>query len=240
MLKQRSLQPSAAATAGAAAAPLVRVRVWDLPTRIFHWSLALTVLGLVITGNLGGGWMVWHERLGYTVLALLLFRLLWGFVGGRWSRFASFLYRPRLVLDYLRGRAPASASVGHSPLGALSVFALLAVLAAQVGTGLISDDEIAFTGPLARYVESATAIAATAYHKSWGKTLLLALVGLHVAAIAVYHWRGQALLPPMWHGDKTLPPDTPASADGWRERLRALGVAAVAVILTVAVLRLGG
>ena len=91
--------------------------------------------------------MDWHARLGYAVLALLLFRLVWGFVGGRWSRFASFLYAPRSVLAYLRGQPHPDHLVGHNPLGAGSVFAMLAVLLAQVATGLVSDDEIAFTGP---------------------------------------------------------------------------------------------
>jgi len=204
-----------------------RVRIWDLPTRLFHWLLVAAVIGLVITGNLGGNWMTWHQRLGYAVLALLLFRLMWGLIGGRWSRFSHFLFSPRTLWAYLRGQADPRVAVGHSPLGALSVLAMLALLAAQVGTGLISDDEIAFVGPLAHLVNTETALAATAWHKGWGKTLLLVLVGLHIAAIAVYRWVfGQALLPPMLHGDKRLPPDIPASADGWPQRLLALVVAA--------------
>ena len=213
----------------------VRVRVWDLPTRLFHWLLVAAVVGLVVTGNLGGNWMTWHQRLGYAVLALLVFRVLWGLVGGRWSRFVSFLYGPGTVLAYLRGRAPAEVEVGHSPLGAWSVFALLAALAVQVATGLVSDDEIAFTGPLAPLVSSATALAATAWHKGPGKLILLALVALHVLAIVVYHLRGKALLPPMIHGDKVLPPGTPASADGAPQRLRAAGLVIVSVAVTWAV-----
>lgn len=217
----------------------VAVRVWDLPTRLFHWLLVAAVAGLVVTGNLGGNWMSWHQRLGYAVLALLIFRLLWGFVGGRWSRFASFLYGPATLLAYLRGRAPGSVEVGHSPLGALSVWAMLAALAAQVGTGLISDDEIAFVGPLARFVESGTAYAATAWHKSTGKLIVLGLVGLHVLAIVVYRLRGKALLAAMVHGDKRLPPGTPASADGWGQRLLALALAAASAAATWAIVSLG-
>jgi len=215
------------------------VRVWDLPTRLFHWALVLAIVGLVVTGNVGGNWMTWHQRLGYTVLALLIFRVLWGLVGGRWSRFGSFLYAPRTLVAYLRGRADPLTDVGHSPLGALSVFALLAVLGVQVGTGLISDDEIAFVGPLSRFVESSTAYAATAYHKGWGKLLVLALVGLHVAALVVYRWRGKRLVPPMVHGDKLLPADTPASADGIAQRLLALGVLALSVAATLWIVGLG-
>lgn len=221
------------------APPVQPVRVWDLPTRLFHWALVLAIVGLVITGNVGGNWMTSHQRLGYTVLALLIFRVLWGLVGGRWSRFGSFLYAPRTLVAYLRGRADPLTDVGHSPLGALSVFALLAVLGVQVATGLISDDEIAFVGPLSRFVESSTAYAATAYHKGWGKLLVLALVGLHVAALVVYRWRGKRLVPPMVHGDKLLPADTPASADGVAQRLLALGVLALSVAATLWIVGLG-
>ncbi|MGQ9724741.1 MAG: cytochrome b/b6 domain-containing protein [Tepidimonas sp.] len=218
----------------------VAVRVWDLPTRLFHWLLVLAVVGLVVTGNIGGNWMAWHQRLGYAVLALLIFRLLWGLVGGRWSRFRHFVRGPRAVFDYLRGTADPLAEVGHSPLAALSVLAMLGALGAQVGTGLISDDEIAFVGPLARFVASNTAYAATAYHKNWGKLLVLGLVGLHIAAIVYYRLRrGKSLVPPMWHGDKLLPPGTPASADGWPQRLLALGVAALSVAVTAGIISLG-
>ena len=80
-----------------------RVRVWDLPTRLFHWVLALAVIGLVVTGKVGGNAMVWHFRLGYVVFALLLFRLVWGLVGGHWSRFVAFIYAPATLIAYLRG-----------------------------------------------------------------------------------------------------------------------------------------
>jgi len=91
------------------------VRVWDLPTRLFHWALVACVIGQIVTANVGGNWMNWHLRLGYTVLTLLLFRLVWGFVGGHWSRFSSFLYGPTTVLNYLRGRARPEHRVGHNP-----------------------------------------------------------------------------------------------------------------------------
>ncbi|MEW6695657.1 MAG: cytochrome b/b6 domain-containing protein [Pseudomonadota bacterium] len=227
--------PPAAPDPVHASAVRAPVRVWDLPTRLFHWLLVLAVVGLVVTGNLGGNWMTWHQRLGYGVLALLLFRLLWGVVGGRWSRFAAFVRGPRAVWRYLRGQGTPADEVGHTPLGALSVLAMLVMLAVQVGTGLISDDEIAFVGPLAHLVASETAYAATAYHKGWGKALVLTLIGLHIAAIALYRWRGKALVPAMVHGDKLLPPGTPASADGWPQRLLALGVAALSAAATVAI-----
>ena len=127
---------------------LHKVRVWDLPTRGFHWALVACVIGLAITGTVGGNAMVWHFRFGYTVLALLLFRIVWGLVGGRWSRFGAFIYAPQSVINYLKGRGKPEHGVGHSPIGAGSVFAMLGFLVAQVGTGLLSDDEIAFAGPL--------------------------------------------------------------------------------------------
>ena len=197
------------------------VRVWDLPTRLFHWALLTAVLGAVVSAK--SGQMDWHPRFGYAVFALLAFRLLWGVVGGRWSRFASFVRGPGTVWRYLRGTATAGErlDVGHNPLGALSVLALLAVLAVQVGTGLVSDDEIAFVGPLNALVSTDTGLAATSWHRGWGQWLLLGLVGLHLAAIAAYTMRGKGLVSAMWLGDKTLPPDTPPSADGPAQRLLA-------------------
>jgi cytochrome b len=192
------------------------VRVWDWPTRLFHWALALGVVGAVVSAKVGGNAMEWHFRLGLAVLALLVFRLLWGVVGGRWSRFGSFVYAPSTLLRYVRGQTrPAEMlDVGHSPTGALSVFALLGLLALQVATGLVADDEIASTGPLIRFVESATSLAATSWHKSWGQWLLLGLVALHVVAIALYRLvHRRDLVTPMLRGDKPLPPEVPASAD---------------------------
>lgn len=196
------------------------VRIWDLPTRLFHWSLAAAVVALVVTAKLGGSAMQWHLRLGYVVLALLAFRLLWGFVGGRWSRIASFLYAPARLLPYLRGRGqPQVDEVGHSPLGALSVFALLAALALQVASGLASDDEISFTGPLAQYLSGLWVGRATWYHADVGQYLLYALVGLHVLAIAFYALvRRRAIVRPMLTGDKALPQAVPPSRDDGASR----------------------
>jgi len=162
------------------------VRVWDLPTRIFHWALAASIVALVVSAKMGGNAMTWHLRLGYAVLALLLFRAVWGLVGGHWSRFAQFIYSPRRLMAYLRGQGHGHDEVGHSPLGALSVFGLLAALALQVLSGLLSDDEIAFTGPLTPYVSGEVVSQATAYHAQWGQYLLLALVGLHILALVFY------------------------------------------------------
>ena len=201
------------------------VRVWDLPTRMFHWLLAVCVVGSVVTAKVGGNATIWHFRLGYVVLTLLAFRLIWGVVGGRWSRFVSFIYSPNTLLRYLRGEHPAQAfwNVGHNPLGALSVFGLLAILLMQVATGLVADDEIANTGPLIRFVSSRVTNLATQWHTRYGQWIILALVGLHVLAIAFYYCKKrQNLVGPMLHGDKLLSAEVPASNDAWSKRLLAL------------------
>jgi cytochrome b len=199
------------------------VRVWDLPTRLFHWGLALCVIGLIITGNVGGNAMVWHGRLGYAVLTLLLFRLTWGVVGGHWSRFGNFLYGPASIVAYLRGQSRPEHHVGHNPLGMFSVLAMLLILLAQVGSGLFADDEIAFTGPLAGLVSGDWVGQATSYHKKVGKLILIALVALHLGAIAFYKLvKKQNLVRPMIVGDKAVQTAVPESRDNARTRLLAL------------------
>jgi cytochrome b len=218
-----------------------KIRVWDLPTRVFHWALAVCIVGLVITGYIGGSTMAWHARIGYVVLTLLLFRLVWGLVGGRWSRFSSFLYAPTSLMNYLRGRPHPDHLIGHNPLGAGSVFAMLAVLLAQVGTGLVGDDEISFTGPLNRFVESGKGLAATWYHKRVGQWLLLALVVLHIGAVLYYLLRKKEnLITAMVGGDKLLERTAPESRDTAGTRglaLVVLGICAAAVTWLVS---LGG
>ena len=221
--------------------PPQAVRIWDLPTRLFHWALALTIVGSVVSAKIGGNAMVWHMRLGFVVLGLLVFRAVWGFIGGRWSRFASFIYSPLTILRYLRGRARPGEllDVGHNPLGSLSVFALLAFLAVQVSTGLVADDEIATVGPLNRFVSSATALLATGWHKTWGQWILLTLVATHIGAIAFYVVvKKHTLVRPMIGGDKLLAPNTPASIDNLRTRLLALVVALVSAGLVAILMRL--
>lgn len=192
---------------------LIRVRVWDLPTRVFHWATALCVLGLLATGTVGGSAMTFHFRFGFALLSLLMFRIAWGVVGGHWSRFSSFIFGPRALLAYLRGQHPASHTVGHSPLGALSVWAMLGFLMLQVGSGLVSDDEIATTGPLAHLVSNATVSLASSYHTRIGKLAVLALVLLHVGAIVVYSRRQKGLAAAMVHGDKQLTATAPTARD---------------------------
>jgi cytochrome b len=218
----------------------VAVRVWDLPTRLFHWALALCVLGLYVSGQIGGNAMDWHMRLGLLTGALLVFRVLWGLVGGRWSRFASFVRSPGTVLRYLRGEAVPHAEVGHNPLGAFSVLGLLGLLMLQVATGLVADDEIATTGPLNRFVSSAWAGRATSWHADIGQLILIGLIVLHVAAIVYYLRRKQLnLVRPMLTGDKALPAGTPASRDSLATRLLALLLLLACVALAGWVFSLG-
>lgn len=212
------------------------VRVWDAPTRFFHWALVVCVVGLVTTAQIGGAAMQWHFRLGYSVLCLLLFRLVWGFVGGYWSRFGSFLFHPAQVLRYLRGRSAPQVGVGHNPMGAISVFAMLFFLLLQVGSGLMSDDEIAATGPLVRHVSSEWVNLASFYHKNVGKFVLLALVATHLMAIVFYHVKKRdKLVQAMLTGDKALPFAAQSSDDSRSKRLLALAIFVVLVGLVSAV-----
>ncbi len=222
--------------------PLQRTRVWDLPTRAFHWLLTLAVVAAVATGQIGGNAMVWHLRIGLLILALVVFRLVWGLVGGHWSRFGSFFYGPRSWLAYWRGeRGPDGRyEIGHSPLAAPAVWAMLGLLGVQVATGLVADDEVATTGPLNRFVAAGTVLRASAWHAGAGKVLLIALTLLHVAAVLYYLVRlRRNLVGPMWHGDQSLPPGAVASRDSAATRLLALAIAAASVGLAWWVARLG-
>jgi len=209
-----------------------RVRIWDLPTRLFHWVLVLCAIGLFITGKTGGNAMNWHFRLGYAVLTLVLFRLVWGFVGGHWSRFVRFFPTPGRVLRYLKGQSRPEEKAGHNPLGAFSVFALLLLMAVQACTGLFAYDEIAYAGPLSGQVSGSVVSLLTTYHKSWGQYLIIAFVSLHVLAIIVYTALKHGLLWPMIVGDKPLEADLPPARDSALTRALAL---VVLVILAAAV-----
>ena len=196
-----------------------KIRVWDLPTRLFHWALVACIVGSLVSVNLGGNAVGWHFRFGYAILTLVLFRVLWGFAGPRYARFASFPPSPAAALRYLRGEH--ATSPGHNPLGAFSVYALLAALALQVGTGLFATDDIMWDGPLKALVSNATSEWLTRIHRI-NRFVVIALIALHLAAIAWYsRVRKEALVGPMIVGDKLLEDAEPA-ADGARERLLAL------------------
>ena len=158
------------------------VLVWDLPVRVTHWMLVLCVAGSWLTHQAGVQWFDWHRRLGYVTLVLVLFRVVWGFVGTRHARFASFVRGPRAVAGYLRGRMR-NLPAGHNPLGGLSVLAILALLLLQAGTGLFANDEIANTGPFYGWISQATSNRITSLHRA-NSDWLLALIALHVVAVA--------------------------------------------------------
>jgi cytochrome b len=155
--------------------------VWDLPVRVAHWTLLLAVAGCWATHYAGVEWFAWHRRFGYVVLVLVGFRLVWGFVGTRHARFAAFLRGPRVTLAYLRGRS--GPVVGHNPLGALSVIALLVVLLLQASTGLLANDEIMNAGPFYGWISPQLSNRISGVHVA-SSNVLLALIGLHVAAVA--------------------------------------------------------
>ena len=208
---------------------LAAIRIWDLPTRVFHGALAVLVTAAIVTAKIGGAWMAWHLRCGEAVLALLAFRWAWGLAGGRWSRFASFLPTPARLARALRGRARADERVGHGALGALSIWAFLGLLTVQVTTGLVADDDIDTAGPLNGHVPGHLARGASRWHAGWGVDLILALVALHLLAVGWYTLRRrEPLLRAMWSGDKPLPPGTLASRDDAASRAWALAIGAAA------------
>jgi cytochrome b len=181
-----------------------RLHVWDLPLRAFHWLLAVAVVTAVITGEIGGPLIDWHARVGILILGLFAFRLVWGFLGSTHARFRHFLPRPSALWAHVTGHWR---GVGHNPLGAISVLAILTLVAAQTITGLFANDDIAFQGPLFDVVSKELSDTMTAIHGTIFNALL-ALVGLHVAAIAYYaRAKGENLVMPMITGYKTVPAD---------------------------------
>lgn len=220
-------------------APLHKVRIWDLPTRLFHWLLALAAIGLLVTGKLGGDAMVWHARLGYCVGTLILFRLIWGAVGGHWSRFSSFPPSVRGAWNYLRqGRRGPLA--GHNPLGSLSVYAMLVFFLLQVASGLFSENKDDFAGPLSVLVSNDTVRLLTGYHRRVGQWVLIGLVVAHLMAIGYYALRRENLVEPMIKGDKVLTEPLPGSRDDAASRLRALLCLAACAAVVWGLLQLGG
>ena len=178
------------------------IRVWDLPIRVFHWLLVLCIIGSLVSVNLGENASEWHAYFGYSVLTLLIFRIVWGFVGSTHARFASFLPNRESVLNYLQGKAPRV--LGHNPIGALSVFALLFVLSVQVLTGLFVDDEITFQGPLAKYVPNWVVSFFSEIHEG-NQVVIYILITIHIAAILYYKkFKGEDLIKPMISGDKEI------------------------------------
>lgn len=192
---------------GHSPAPVREVKLWDPLLRGFHWLLAFFVTASWLLGQFGPSKMTLHFWSGYVVIGLLIFRLVWGFIGPAPARFSHFLRGPGAIADYMRGmflRKP-SHWPGHNPLGALSVIAMLAALAAQVSSGLISDpDDYINIGPLASYVSASTRAKAVGWHET-GALIVLILVFLHVAMILFYRfWKREDLVRPMLTGRKQV------------------------------------
>ena len=205
--------------------PTLSVRIWDLPTRIFHALLASCVAGLLVTGEIGGALMELHFLLGYSVISLVLFRLIWGVCGGHWSRFVNFVPSPISLFSYLNHlkKREHVNHIGHNPLGAISVLALLFFCLIQAISGLMSDDEISYSGPWTNLVSGDWVSFATRYHGEIGKVLLIALICMHIAAVLYYkRVKKVDLITPMLNGNKLVDADTPSSKDTLFSRLIAL------------------
>lgn len=215
------------------------IRVWDLPTRLFHWSLVALIALQYASGEFGWLSMEWHFLLGYATLALVLFRVLWGFLGSQTARFGDFVRAPATVLRYAAGlaRGRAAHAPGHNPLGGWSVLAMLASVALQAVSGLFTSDDIADEGPLV-----ARASAATVDWMGWlhhvNRYVLAGLIGLHVLAVLTHRVaRNENLVAPMLHGRARL-----AAARGLRfvSSWRALALLAASAGAVWALVAWGG
>ena len=204
-----------------------KIRVWDLPLRLFHWVLVFTVVSAILAEEKGGDAMIWHFRLGYTALTLVLFRIVWGLVGSRYARFFEFIKAPSAVIAYIKGmrNGTANKSVGHNPVGGFSVLALLGIVLIQATTGLFSMDEHDHQGPLSQYVGAKWSEIISDFHADVSGTLIYILIGLHLVAIAYYYFfKKDNLLTPMVTGDKEIAVDAPETNDSWGMRLLALAI----------------
>jgi len=197
----------------------------------------------VICVNIGGNLMQWHAYFGYAALSLVLFRVLWGFIGAVHSRFITFVPSPQRLFAFLSGKE--GSGLGHNPLGSLSVIALLLVVGIQASTGLFTDDDIAFQGPLTKYVSNATVSLLGSIH-ALNSNILFGLIGLHLLAIAYYQWvKRESIVFPMIQGDKEVDVEHDgnglpasvliASKDGALQRLTAfVSLCAIALLLLYA------
>lgn len=171
------------------------MRVWDLPLRLFHWGLLVSILGAVISAKTEVLWL--HERFGLTVLGLIIFRIVWGFLGGHYARFRQFLAMPQVALQELRAlfkpipkpcsKLNTGAKAGHSAIGGYAVLALLGIPLFMAVSGTMSNDEILYDGPLAHLVPNGSDQATSAHHI--GEKLLFFILFLHISAILVYKFK---------------------------------------------------
>ena len=159
-----------------------QIRVWDGPLRLFHWLLVLSVVTALLTGWLGGSWMDWHAKAGLVIIGLLSFRIAWLLLGSTYARLSTLLCSLLQLPQYLRGDWR---QLGHNPLGVLSVFAMLGMLSWQAVSGLFTNDDIAFTGPLYKLVSSSLSSDITRLHKL-GMWIIIGLITLHILAIVAH------------------------------------------------------
>ena len=188
-----------------------RIRLWDLPTRLFHWLLVLAVVAAVVSGQIGGKLVDLHGKIGLAIVGLIAFRIVWGFAGSTYARFAQFLPTPARIRVYLKGEWR---GLGHNPLGGLSVFTLLLLLTAQVASGLFANDDIAFTGPLYGLIDRSLSDRLSGLHHLLSNALI-ALVVLHIGAV-IFHGRVKKddLIKPMLTGWKEGVSGEPARGGG--------------------------
>jgi cytochrome b len=208
------------------------VSVWDLPVRLFHWTLVGLVIASFVTAKVGGSLKEYHLWSGYAILTLVLFRILWGFAGSTHARFADFVRGPAAVIGYARALAKGDAirCRGHGPLGGWGIVGILVALLVQAVTGLFASDDIATEGPLVRWVSEDTSAFITRIH-NWNEVVLIVMVSLHLTAIAYYAWvRRENLVASMITGKKLMP-----SGESMSEPLRrGTGLAAVLLALCAA------
>ncbi len=208
-----------------------RVIVWDVPVRLFHWTLVALMIALVITANVPIDVIELHAKMGFAALALVVFRLLWGFVGSSYARFSQFVRGPGAVIAYARSLLIRQDEfvAGHNPLGGWMVIVLLLTVILQVILGLFSNDDVFFEGPLAYLVSKDVSDYMTWLHGLMFN-LLLVLVVLHVSAV-IWHklFRGENLISAMFSGYKELPPGVQA------EDVRGGGVLLALVLFIISV-----
>jgi cytochrome b len=209
------------------------VRVWDFPTRAFHWTLVVLIALQYATGEYGMLDMRWHAWFGYATLALIVFRVLWGFFGSQTSRFSDFVRGPRAALRYVKSQLSTNPQrgIGHNALGGWSVLALLLCVAIQAVSGLFASDDIDSDGPLVAHVSHATVKWMTRVHH-WNQNVLLALIGLHVVAVLLYLLlKHENLILPMLSGRKQAAGARPLFFVDSRRALALLIIVAAAVAI---------
>ena len=204
-----------------------RIKLWDLPTRIFHWLLVLLIVAAIVTGKIGGyELMIWHGRIGLAILGLIAFRIIWGLAGSTYARFINFVPAPRIIVAYVKGEWR---GVGHNPLGAFSVIAMLLLIALQVATGLFSNHDSVFQGGLFSLINVELSNELTDIHHNIFNALL-AMIVLHLGAIVFYtQVRKDDLVRPMITGWKDIPPNS-----GSYESAKGGGFLALVIALAVA------